>query len=107
VLYRILNGADFFFSKATKIFSSSGRKSFLKVGDIVILLREVFIFFIKLYYLSGPDVAVLRSVSEDDLTNVVQLSPLGKQDHHRTVFYRAAASKPHYFCKLDPEPDPH
>ncbi len=24
--------------------------------------------------------AVLRSVSEDDLTNVVQLSPLGKQD---------------------------
>jgi hypothetical protein len=52
-------------------------------------------------------VAVLRSVSEDDLTNVVQLSPLGKQDHHRTVLYRAAASNPHYFCNLDPDPDPH
>ncbi len=46
--------------------------------------------------------AVLRSVSEDDLTNVVQLSPLGKQDHHRV-----AAPNPHYFCKLDPDPDPH
>ncbi len=34
--------------------------------------------------------AVLRSVSEDDLTNVVQLSPLGKQDHRRAVLYRAA-----------------
>jgi hypothetical protein len=44
-------------------------------------------------------VAVLRSVSEDDLTNVVQLSPLGK----KTVLYRAAASNPHYFCNLDPD----
>jgi hypothetical protein len=70
---------------------------------------KVFIYIIiKWYYISGPDVAVLRSVSEDDLTNVVQLSPLGKQDHRRrAVLYRAAASNPHYFCKLDPDPDLH
>ncbi len=43
--------------------------------------------------------AVLRSVSEDDLTNVVQLSPLGKQDHRRVVLHRAAASNPDYFLQ--------
>ncbi len=80
----------------------------------MILRREVFSSYYYYYYflllflllntISGPDVAVLRSVSEDDLTNVVQLSPLGKQDHQRAVFYRTAASNLHYFCKLDPDP---
>jgi hypothetical protein len=74
VLYRILNGADFFSSQRQPNF-------WPKIGN------TDFFYIIKCYHISGPDVAVLRSVSEDDLTNVVQLSPLGKPDPLQGSFY--------------------